>query len=208
MRVSVTLLDSFRYWKQNEFWTEEAEQKALEELIARIRGEKLPQTDAMLRGIAWHKIAEDPHKYYDPSQDVYGCEGWTFNAADAGVILMDLPAERVCEVKMEIDVGPVQLVGIADYIDGCNAGDLKLSKKVEPDKYGESLQWMAYLRMMDGKGFRYHVAQPRTDRKTGAIKLADYKAFPFYRSPHTDAKVEEWCHEFYTFAQPYLEDAA
>lgn len=205
-RTAVTLLDSYRYYRDAEFYTEESEQRALDELVMRIRGERIPPTDVMLRGIAWHKVCEEPREHYDPDRDVYEADGFVFDAVTAGIILMDLPSDRVCEVKMTLEVGPLLLSGIADYIDGNIGGDYKLTKKVEPDKYADSCQWKAYLRMIDGKMFRYHVAQPRENRKTGVITLNDYKTFTFYRTPETDAQLERLCYDFWEFARPYVEE--
>jgi hypothetical protein len=178
VRTAVTLLDSFRYYRDAEFYTSEAEDRSLAELIMRIRGERTPQTDVMLRGIAWHDVCEHPDETYDANTDTYASQGYEFEAASAGAILMDLPPDRVCEVKMVETIGPLQVSGIADYLDGVVGGDMKLSKKVEPD------------------------AQPR-ERK-GIVSLHDYKVFTFYRDEKTDRDVEELCEHFYEFAQPYL----
>jgi hypothetical protein len=204
-RTSVTLLDSYRYYRDAEFHTEESEQRALDELILRIHGERIPPNEAMMRGTAWHKVLEEPHEHYDADNDLYVADGFAFDAVTTGVILMDLPSGRVPEVKMTLEVGPLLLVGIADYLDGTIGGDFKLTKKVEPDKYKDSCQWKAYLRMMDGRLFRYHVAQPRANRKTGVITLHDYKTFTFYRTPETDIQLERLCYDFWAFAQPYIE---
>jgi hypothetical protein len=202
VRTAVTLLDSFRYYRDAEFYTSEAEDRSLAELILRIRGERTPQTDVMLRGIAWHDVCEHPDETYDANTDTYASQGYEFEAASAGAILMDLPPDRVCEVKMVETIGPLQVSGIADYLDGVVGGDMKLSKKVEPDKYFESVQWKAYCHLADLEMFRYHVAQPR-ERK-GIVSLHDYKVFTFYRDEKTDRDVEELCEHFYEFAQPYL----
>ena len=206
MRAAVTLLDAFRYYRDSEFHTDETEERSLAELIMRIRGERTPQTDAMLRGIAWHDVCERPTERYMQSTDTYVSGGYEFEAASAGVILMDLPADRVCEVKMVEDIGPITVSGIADYLDGVVGGDMKLTKKVEPDKFHDSIQWKAYCRIADLEMFRYHVAQPR--ERNDIVTLHDYKVFTFYRSEKTDRDVEEICEHFYEFAQPYLEDAA
>ncbi len=197
MRVSVTLLDSYRYWQHGDFFTEDAEAKAYDELVRRIQGERLPRTEDMERGIAWHAIAEQPAKYYEGN--VYRCDGFDFDVDAANAVLIDLPPDRVCEVKMVEDICGVTLVGVADYMHGLTAGDLKLTRKVTPDKYADSLQWRAYLMMMRGASFRYHVAQPRVNRE-GVITLADYKTFPFYRTAETDDDVRRAVLEFAEFA--------
>ena len=211
MRVSVTLLDAYRYWRDSTFYTEESEQQSLDELIMRIRGEKPPQTDKMLRGIAFHEVMEHPHECYDDQIDAYESDGWIFSGPEIGMILMALPDHRVCEVKLEQDIGPVTLVGITDYMDGMDQGELKLTSKSAaswPDYFGDSFQWRAYLKMGDCSRMTYHVARPLTNRKTGLIKPVDYTTFTLYRTQDTDIAVERLVHEFYEFAQPYLEDAA
>lgn len=201
MRISVTLLDSFRYWRTEEFYTEEAEEQSYLELCARIRGEPPPQSEDMLRSIAFHKICEDPDEYKEGA--LYRCDGWEFDGISTGQFLLELPRDRVTEVKIEQEIAAHTLVGKADYMDGVWAGDQKLTKKVTPDKYGDSIQWMAYLMLADLEAFRYHCAQPRMYK--GVVHLKDYAMFPFYRSKNTDERVIRLVEEFGDFAKPILE---
>ena len=87
MRVSVTLLDSYRYWKHGEFFTEEQERKSYEELVGRIRGEPFVRNEAMERGVAWHSVCETPAEYRQGP--VYRCDGFDFDIDSADEILLD-----------------------------------------------------------------------------------------------------------------------
>jgi len=199
MRVSVTLLDSFLYWKYGEFFTEDAERKSYNELVSRIKGERTPQTEAMVRSIAFHKICEKPALYVDGA--VFECDGWVFDWKSTQEFIEKLPEDRVTEVKMVEEVRGHTLVGKADYLRGVCAGDYKLSKKVTPDKYADSIQWKAYCLLSGVKKFTYHVAQPRENRKTGVVSLHDAKEFTYYPTHATDHQVLSTIDEFAEFAE-------
>ncbi len=207
VRLSVTLLDSFRYWREQEYFTEEAELRSYDELVARIMGERPEPNEAMLRGTAFHDIMEHPRERYHADRDTYESDGFIFDTEAVNQILLSLPPDRVCEVKMEQQIGDVTLVGIADYMYGCEAGDYKLPKKVHVDKYAESIQWMAYLMMMDGEAFKYHAAAPWSRRGSDVIYLRDYSVFPFYRAKETDQRVIKLVEQFVEFATPIMEAA-
>ena len=144
IRLSVSDLETYRYWKANE----EAD---VPTLISRLRHED-PPTPAMEAGRAFASLFEGSTVGDLAVKEV---NGWTFDftALDAE---MAVPAVRElkAEVPFETPSGPVTLVGKVDGLDGTTVHDQKLTERWDAERYIDSLQWRAYLVMFGASGVR------------------------------------------------------
>lgn len=193
IRISVTDLESFRYWREQEHST-------VEELVARLRHEE-PPSPQMAAGGAFAKLMETAQSYPDRSQvgDCYQdveVDGWRFVfELDAELELPDV-RELKAEQVFQTSVGPVMLVGKVDGLDGLTVHDQKLTESWDAEKYVDSLQWRAYLVMFEAQSFVYDVFVGRykrdRDRKIipGQVTVTDYHRMAFYAYPGVRADVQ------------------
>jgi hypothetical protein len=176
IRLSVTDLDSYLYWK-------ESDDMELEELLKRLRGETEP-TPAMLAGRAFHKMFELA-EYGDELQSPI-VDNWQFVFAIEGQIGLPAIRELKGEVVLATPSGPVTLVGKVDSLDGMIVHDYKLTERFEAERYTDSYQWRAYLEMFGATHFVYDVFQARYDEQR--VTIYDYHRLPLnaYRGMRTD----------------------
>lgn len=171
MRISVTDLDGYRYFKDSE--------QALDEFLNRLRRLE-PPNRKMLAGKALHKILERASSggvELNEEITVANCDGFNFRfAADC-----DLPLLPVVELKGEIEIetpsGPVTLVGVVDGIDGA-IYDHKLTERFDAEKYADSYQWRAYLVMFGARRFTYNVFEGKEEHDEFVIW--NFQAFTLY----------------------------
>lgn len=182
MRVSVSDLESLRWWQNDEDST-------LEDLLRRLRHED-PPNDAMLAGRAFAKFMEHARESDVQSAVV---DGWEFYFdLDA-----EMPISPVRELKAEVvyqtPYGPVTLVGMVDGLHGLVVVDQKLTGRWDPEKYMDSLQWRSYLAMFKAKKFRYDIFIGKYDGRRVAI--TDYHPLEFWAYPGMEQDVEQAVNE-------------
>lgn len=179
MRISVSDLESFRYWKANE-------DLGLGFLITRLRHED-PPTPAMEAGRAFAKMFERARA---GNVDEVTVDGWTF---DFSALNQTIALPEVRELKAEevfqTPSGPVTLVGMVDSLDGTTVRDQKLTERWDAERYLDSLQWRAYLVMFKAQRFVYDVFQGRYDDKR--VTIYGYEAMPFFAYPKMRADVQQ-----------------
>jgi hypothetical protein len=177
LRISVSDLESLRYWKNDE-------ESTMEELLRRLRHED-PPTEQMEAGRAFAKFMENAR-----AAEVQGAEvdGWEF----CFDLEAEMPISPVRELKAEVIYqtphGPVTLVGMVDGIDGLVIHDQKLTGRWDPEKYMDSLQWRAYLVMFGAKKFRYDIFVGRYAGKR--VTISEYHPVDFWAYPGMDADVQ------------------
>lgn len=151
LRLSATLLDSYRHYLDGMPWMEEAD------LIDRISG-KVEPTPEMELGTAFHEVFANPdsHLILDRhSAAVYRTESHDFDAERVDTALNDIWQLRpVYELKDEelvfqTERGPARLVCMADALAGLTCYELKTTKKIDRsprwlERYTNSFQWRAY----------------------------------------------------------------
>lgn len=213
MKIDVTLLESYRYWRNEQFYTQESERKATDELIARIRGERTPLSIPALRGIAFAKVIEEPEKYFDPRSNTYYEDGFRFDAISVANFQLLIPENAMREIWLpRVYIDDHYLVGRADIATGNTLGDAKLITKSLNDKkydsYEKSIQWKAYLMMADMDEFKFYVAHGKERRKDDVIIIDQPHILTFYRTKETDNEVIYLAKDFARFAEPYLPAAA
>ncbi len=173
IRISVSDLDGFKFWKDDENADKDA-------LLARLSRTE-PPTPAMAAGAAFAKLMEHakPGELYAEVVD-----GWTF---DFSQMSGDLAIAPVREVKAELPMmtpsGPVTLVGKVDGLIGRVVRDQKLTERWDAERYFDSLQWRAYLVLFDAKAFVYDVFQCKRDEDDRYVTVTEYHPVTFYGYP-------------------------
>lgn len=196
MRLSVTELDAFRYYRD----TEEAD---LESLLRRLRKEE-PPSRAMHAGRAFHAALE----HAQPGDDLGLIErdGFRFR------LELDhaMPIPRIRELKGEsvlpTPIGPVTLVGVVDGVDG-PVRDYKLTGRFDAERYIDSYQWRCYLVMFGAHQFDYDVFVAK-DTDADPIVIYDYHRLPLYAYPGMTADVLREVGELAQFVAKHLPERA
>lgn len=145
MRVSVTDIDGYRYYRDSESMT-------FEEYLARLEYEETPQLRA---GRAIHSVLERA----DASIDLFEVEEDGLRIRFDLDAQLPLPATR--ELKLErqyvVDGVPVTVVGKVDVLDGDVVEDHKTTGRFDAERLADSMQWRAYLDMTGCRRFRWNV---------------------------------------------------
>jgi hypothetical protein len=177
IRLSVSDLESLRYWQNDEDST-------LEDLLRRLRHED-PPNEAMEAGRAFAKFMEHARAQEVQSAEV---DGWEF----CFDLEAEMPISPVRELKAEVAYqtpsGPVTLVGMVDGLDGLVVHDQKLTGRWDPEKYMDSLQWRAYLVMFQAEKFRYDIFVGKHQGKRVAV--TEFHPMDFWRYPGIEADVQ------------------
>lgn len=205
-RLAVTLLDSFRLWRD---LPEDAEWFPVEELEARIKGAPFEETEEMRIGKALHAIVEGKGAK-DGSMLESG--GILFDSYSVQPIL-DAFRGGVHEVKATMEIatphGPVLLVGKADYLYGTDAYELKsrMGRAHEPERYQDSVQWKAYTLLFGVRRVIYHFAQ--LSDCGGVLHVVNHDTLPLFPYPAIRADVLRLVNDFTDFCAardllPYL----
>lgn len=176
IRLSVTHLDTFRYWRESE--------DELPALVARLTGEE-PPTPQMLASRAFHSWLENASPC-ETHAAVY--DGFRFDFAIDAELALPPIRELKAECVVQTAVGPVTLVGKVDALDGLTVRDYKLSERFDAERYTESYQWRSYLMMFGAKRFIYDVFQARYD--ADRVYVYDYHQLAFAAYPGMEADVQ------------------
>lgn len=177
IRLSVTDLDSYLYWR-------EAEDMELDELLRRLRGEEPPGPN-MLAGRAFHKLLETSDTC---DLDRAVMDGVTFVFALEQEIALPTIRELKAEHRFDTPSGPVTLVGKVDALNGTTVHDYKLTERFDAERYADSYQWRSYLTMFGAVRFVYDVFQCRYD--DDKVIIYEYHRMPISAYPGMAADVQ------------------
>lgn len=185
IRLSVTDLDTYRYWKDREDGT-------LEELLAELTG-VAEETRQMKTSKAFHKALEVAE---DGDYSVLYQDGYRFDFAVEDEIdrpqIRELKGERLWQTSS----GPVTLVGKVDGLTGLTIMDYKLSERFEAERYTDSLQWRAYLAIFHCDRFVYEIFQCKYDERDHMrVWIHDLHHFALDRYPDMEADLDEAINE-------------
>lgn len=184
LRLSPSLIDSYRYWRSIE--DEDRAAASLAELLASIRREESPPTEAMVRGTAWHRALEESDDHHG---DVVEVEErghrFRFNAAEVAMIRAQLPKVTSLELRGRLELPEVGVVLYlrTDGVVGNTIHEHKTATRPDLDRYTHSAQWRAYLLAFDCRVVVYHVVQLVHSRKADIWQLKDYLPFRQYHYP-------------------------
>lgn len=189
MRVSVTELDTWRYFKSSD-------DMDVEDLLRRLRKEE-PPTQGMLAGRALHKVLEHAQAGEVTKAEADGFK-FTFLA---DCVVPHLP---VRELKGEIEIatpsGLVTLVGVVDGHDGA-VHDHKLTERFDAERYADSYQWRSYLLMFGATKFVYNVFEGREGDRADEWLIYGFHQFPLYAYEGMRSDVEREVAELAAFKQ-------
>jgi hypothetical protein len=184
MRLSITTVEAYRMFRDYDWMT-------LEDLEATIT-KTAPANDNMLRGKAFHAIIEDPAACkYDATH--YDADGWAFDGEGIERVLDLLPTGRVVEVKSTVVVDGITLSGVADALAGLGVYEAKCTARIDVEKYFDSFQWRAYLKMFNAQWVRYVLAQYA--EKGGVVSIPNVLPMTLYRYPKLDEDVQRLANE-------------
>jgi len=190
IRVSATMLDTFRLYKTAEFIS-------TEEMDSRLRRDPMEPNEAMRVGTAFHGVAEGRGtRRGDPQAQegaAYECDGYLFDAetTDAALAhcvgMAEIKSDRVI---IDTEYGPVQLVGKADCINGLRAVEIKTKIKAMPDplNHVDAWQWRVYCRVFGVQRVDYLLV--RLDLIDGVYHASHdvLTLYPYQSLPHDVAQ--------------------
>ena len=119
LRISVTELDSYRHWENDEPWM------STEALVAQLSGRGEP-TDKMLAGTAFHEQLENLQDH--ECLDDFERNGLLFKVNLTGELFLPRVQEIKTEKAYEFGGTKVTLVGKADAVYGKHVFDHKLTE--------------------------------------------------------------------------------
>lgn len=177
IRLSVTDLDKYRYWLDND-------EVELEDFLRDLRGQR-EETTQMLAGKAFHQMLElaDESEIY--AQEV---NGYRFVFAIEDELALPPIRELKGEYLIQTASGPVTLVGKVDALRGVTVHDYKLTERFDAERYVDSYQWRAYLLMFQARRFVYDVFVGKYN-DDNSVWIHDYHRFPVEAYPNMEADV-------------------
>ena len=163
MRLRVTDLDAWQYWRESN--------QTFEEFMMHMRRER-PPTRLMERGIAFHEALEKAIAATG-THDVMEAKDWEFVFPPELDIALPL-AGCQSEVPGRLEYTGTTLTGRADAICGNTVWDFKTAQK-SPDmeRYYRSWQWRAYLEMFGGYRFTYQIFMLREEGNRATVVSCD-----------------------------------
>lgn len=196
-RLSATLLESFRLYREADFIS-------TEEIETRLRGDAMEPTEDMRLGTAFHAIAEGIAEPCGDHGDrpAYCFDGFVFDAVSADEALAGYSG-GMSEVKATREIvtphGPAVLVAKADYLRGNAARELKTRRKAfDVENYADSLQWRVYVAVFGLSRLTYDLVQ--LDERGGVFYVADHDTLDLYPYPALLDDVEREARGLVAFA--------
>lgn len=202
LRLSVTMLDTYRYGMQNNDMTSE---ELARELFCRREA-----NIAMRAGTAFHSMLEhdlDPTKAGNEFRFIMP------NSLN-GTVELGTIREKKYEWKVMKDV---VLVGKIDAETDYKCIDHKLTGSFDVERYYDSFQWRSYLVMRNKPNFTYQVFEhsgiPKEPDESGCyeIKIKDYHTLDQVAYKGIEDEVKELVHGLASFAlywKPIVENPA
>lgn len=188
MRLSITTIEAFRLWRDTGDWM------SLEDFEATVKRATVPN-EKMLRGSAFHKVLETCK---GETALVYEADGFRFSGDGMPTVLDLWPHHGAKEVKATMDVDGITVVGQADSLIGTEVWEAKCVERIDVDKYEDSFQWRAYLKLYNASVCRYVLAEGR-DIGHRDIIVSSCLPMPMYRYKSLDDDVRRLtseCAEF------------
>ena len=193
-RLSPTLLDSYRLYCEQDWMS-------LPDIEARIRREPMLPTPAMGLGKAFHEIAEGVRTIFG---DWYLTDEMRFDrkSADQAIALIppgvsEVPCARIMDSTI---YGPVQLSGRVDRLVGLTPWEIKTKTEIlDPERYADSLQWLAYAWMLGVREVQYLLVQ--LEEKGGIWRVKDADTLTLYAPNDPMRVLRPWIERLMTHAE-------
>lgn len=178
IRLSVSDLESLRYWKDRD-------DQGLDVLLAKLRHEE-PATPQMEAGAAFAELMENAAEGVMIERTVMP---WVFDFTQLDDLIALPPIRELkAEVPFVTQSGNVTLVGKVDCLHGKHVHDQKLTERWDAERYIDSMQWRAYLVMFEANTFTYDVFQCRYNGNR--VTVTEYHPVTFYAYPSMKADVQ------------------
>lgn len=191
-RFSVSKVEAFRQWRENE----DAE---LATLLATLRGEN-PPSEAMLAGSALHKALENAA---EGERDTLSADGYEF-VITANI---DLALPKCREVFATKDYGPIVISSRVDVMDGKRIEDHKTTSRFDPERYVAGCQWRFYLDIFEADVFRWNVFEIR-ELKPKVYDVWNFHRLEQFRYPALAMDCRDLAADLAAFVREYLPDLA
>lgn len=186
IRISPSLIDSYRYWRTTDFEYPDRERASLEELLSAIRGEPREPTEAMARGLAWHQALEEEVQEEQDTLEIH-TKGhlFRFSAAEVALLRQQLPAlgNRELRGRLELPEAGAVMYLRTDGIAGNIIHEHKTTGRIDVDRYTATSQWRAYLLAFECKQVVYHVVRLYKNRRENLWQVKEYLPFSQYAYP-------------------------
>jgi len=200
IRLSATTLEAYRRVVETEYASES-------ELIASIRGERIPETWQMAAGSAWDNLLSGAGEVavFNVDETTYhACGGFTFKEDHVEAARKHL-GPGLWQVKVEkfIDssLGPVCLVAKVDKVRGLFVDEVKAKfSTVDARNYERSLQWKLYLLCHEAAAVRYSLFDFANPDKARYCDLRDIVSFRFWRYRGLEQECRQWVEGFLDWA--------
>ena len=191
IRISVTDIDQYRYYRQSEGME-------LSALLSRLRKDG-PPSKAMRVGIALHSALENSTAgdYASLSAD-----GYSFTCDEnIGIALPGRREEKRTKLY-HVRGHEVTLVGKVDCVTDRRVTDHKTTSRYDPEKLWDGYQWRFYLDMWGVHEFQWNVFVLAGVDSEYTIK--EYHELTQYRYPDIVADCAQALAEFVEFAEEHL----
>ena len=189
LRISITDIDQYLYWRDSE--------QSIEELMSRLRREG-PETEAMRAGTAFHKALELAE---EGTLSHLEADGYQFLMSPVDEIEIKLPPLRELKVEREFLIDStltVTLVGKVDALFGNTVYDHKTTGRLDLDRYMDSFQWRMYLNQLGADTFQYNIFET-SEIDYHCYNIVGYHEFRQYRYPDLARDCRFMLHEFLDF---------
>lgn len=181
LRLSPSLIDSYRYWRENDHAN-------LDDLIASIKGERKPPTEAMARGTAWHWLMEGRGGEVEVDGMItVRVQGFDirFLGDDVRGVRSQLRATSHVELRgtLELPEIGVRMNLRTDGVAGNTIDEHKTTGQIDVDRYIRSAQWRAYLLAFGCRRVVYHLVRVYYRKREGVWKVNEYLPIEQYAYP-------------------------
>jgi hypothetical protein len=199
MRISTTALDGYQYYLDGKIEQEDY----ISNLVV------IKDSPAMKIGRAFETVLHSPHQY--DKYNYYVCDGIKFdnNLITDSLEYINHLAKPTWQSKIvkQYDIGGenVNLVGVADILNGNEIIDIKTTARFDYERYFWSWQWRAYLELFELDLFKYFVAEYKTNNDV--IEMNHLYQFEFYRYPDMEIALNNILTKFVKFIKEMELDA-
>lgn len=193
LRISVTQIESFRYFLENDYVSQDT---FINELVC-----KTAPSRNMQLGTAYHSILENPSKY--EMDCFYTCDFHLFRKEDIEKSIKVIDYSFPFEVKKVKIIGSkygfINLVAKVDQLCGTYITENKTRwSKFEWEKYHFSCQRKFYSDIFEIEKVKYNVFE-MSDTKSRGLELVDIHTFTFYTKPSEIIEAYDLLNKFLDF---------
>lgn len=195
LRLSATTLEAYRKWLENE-------EASVEDMLAYLN-KTIEPTLAMQAGSAFHKVLETAN---NKELNTVEMDGFIFNFNIENEINIPKIREFKFTNSAKIEGVDVTFVGVVDAMDSTTVYDHKLTGRINPEFYENSMQWKCYLSWLNLPKFTYNLfekAYQPVSEPQNVINIQDVLQVSFYRYDGMGDEIRELARDFIHFLKRY-----